>query len=308
MSSKIKFIDLFAGIGGIRIGMGDAECVFSSEIDIFARETYKANFNETPSGDITKIPASEIPTFDILLAGFPCQPFSQAGLRKGFDDIRGTLFFEIYRILKHHKPRAALLENVKGLVNHDNGRSLSVIVTMLKSIGYNVFYKVLNAKDFGLPQNRQRIYIVALRDKSSFEFPISSKRPTRLGDILETNVDKKYYLSEKAWDGFLRRKKANLKKNLGFGYRLFNDNSEYTSTLTARYGKDGAEILLRQENSNPRRLTIKECARLQGYPDSFIFPVSNTQAYKQLGNSVAIPVVREVLNAIQLSLHCRQLP
>ena len=300
---KIKIIDLYAGIGGIRLGFGINKCnsVFSSEWDKFSQQTYEANFGENPHGDITLISEKNIPKFDILLAGFPCQPFSQAGKKRGFSDIRGTAFFDIMRIANHHKPKVLFLENVKHFKGHDKGRTLQTVLQNLENSGYLVKYKVLNAKDFGVPQNRERIYIIAFNKKkvgvntfNSFEFPNKLNKPVKLGDILETKVDKKYTISDQIWESHQIRKKRNREKVYGFGYSLFNENSEYTSTISARYYKDGSEILIKQRNKNPRKLTPREAARLQGFPDSFKIPVSDTQAYKQFGNSVAVPVIRSI--------------
>lgn len=302
-----RAIDLFAGIGGVRIGFQEAfqnlECVFASEIDKFARQTYFANFHEMPHGDITKIPAQEIPAHDIILAGFPCQAFSIAGLRKGFEDTRGTLFFEVARIAKHHQPKIIFLENVKGFKNHDRGNTFRVVKLTLEQLGYRVFAQVLNAKYFGLPQNRERIYMIALHHGvdpcASIRFdPVQEPMLTRLGDILEADVDEKYTISDQLWAGHQRRKAAHLKKGNGFGYSLFTPESEYTSTISARYYKDGSEILIEQENKNPRKLTPREAARLQGFPEEFVIPVSDVQAYKQFGNSVAVPVIRHLANEI----------
>lgn len=304
----VKLIDLFAGIGGIRLGFeqafDDVECVFSSEIDRFAKETYQANFNnDKVSGDITQIDENEIPEHDILLAGFPCQPFSQAGLKKGFTDTRGTLFFDIERILLAKKPKAFLLENVKQLKGHDKGKTLEVILAHLKSAGYNVYYEVLKARDFGVPQNRERIYIVGfLNHNVDFSFPKPLRIETRVGDILETNVDEKYTISDRLWLGHQRRKINNKLNGKGFGYGLFNQESEYTNTISARYYKDGSEILIEQKGKNPRKLTPKEASRLQGFPSDFKIPVSNTQAYKQFGNSVCVPVIREIAHQMNKAL------
>lgn len=294
--SSFKIIDLFAGIGGIRQGFEDNGCksVFSSEWDKFSQVTYQANYGEIPYGDITKIKAEEIPPFDILLAGFPCQPFSQAGLKKGFADTRGTLFFDIARIVNHHRPRVVFLENVKRFKTHDNGNTFRIIKETLENMGYEVHAKVLNARHFGVPQNRERIYIVAFLGKTDFKFPEVSTEKTRLGDILETNVEEKYTISDKLWAGHQRRRIEHAKKGNGFGYCLFNEDSEYTSTISARYYKDGSEILIEQKGKNPRKLTPREAARLQGYNDNFVIPVSDTQAYKQFGNSVAVPVIRAI--------------
>ena len=303
-NADFTFIDLFAGIGGIRIPFQElgGKCVFTSEWDKFAQKTYRINFGEEPQGDITKIDAKDIPDFDILLGGFPCQPFSQAGLKKGFSDTRGTLFFEIERIIQEKRPKAFLLENVKQLRGHDKGRTLKIILEHIDALNYYVKAEVLRAGDFGVPQNRERIYIVGiskdhynLPDDYDFKFPTPTYEKTRLGDILEHNVDDKYTISDTLWDGHQRRKKEHLEKGNGFGYSLFNDESEYANTISARYYKDGSEILIDQgEGKNPRKLTPRECARLQGFPEKFIITVSDTQAYKQFGNSVAVPVVRAV--------------
>ena len=302
---KFKFIDLFAGIGGIRIPFQEqgGQCVFTSEWDHFAQKTYQMNFGGEIYGDITEVNINEdIPDFDILRGGFPCQPFSQAGLHKGFADTRGTLFFNIEEIIAEKRPKAFLLENVKQLKGHDHGRTYKVIEEHLKNLNYTVSSAVLRAGDFGVPQNRERIYIVGfdrerfnLPEDYQFEFPEPPKTPTRLGDILEKNVDPKYTISEKLYEGHKRRKEEHKKKGNGFGFSLFNEDSEYTNTLSARYYKDGSEILIDQgENKRPRKLTPRECARLQGFPESFIIPVSDTRAYKQFGNSVAVPVIREI--------------
>ena len=303
-----RFIDLFAGIGGIRIPFQElgGACVFSSEWDLFAQKTYKVNFGETPSGDITQIPSDSIPDFDILLGGFPCQPFSSAGLKKGFADTRGTLFFEIERIIRDKRPKAFLLENVKQLQTHDKGRTLKVIMSHINELDYYAKYVILRAGDFGVPQNRERTYIVGfdkryynLEENYDFEFPAPTYEKTRLGDILESNVDERYTLTDAIWEGFKKRKQNNINRGAGFGYCLFNEESQYVSTLVARYYKDGQEILIDQgADKNPRKLTPRECARLQGFPDSFIIPVSNSQAYKQFGNSVAVPVIRAVAKRI----------
>lgn len=297
---KFTMIDLFAGIGGIRLAFQKQGglSVFASEWDKFAAKTYKMNFGDEPEGDITQVSLSQIPEHNILLGGFPCQPFSQAGLKKGFEDTRGTLFFEIARILKERKPQAFLLENVKQLRGHDKGRTLKTIIEVLeKDLNYTVYYDVLRAADFGVPQNRERIYLVGfynpLGGKSvPFSFPNPTNLPTRLGDILDERVNEKYTISDKLYQGHLRRKKEHKEKGNGFGFSLFNSDSPYTNTLSARYYKDGSEILIDQgPERNPRKLTPRECARLQGFPKDFVIPVSDTQAYRQFGNSVAVPVV-----------------
>ncbi|NNU95408.1 DNA (cytosine-5-)-methyltransferase [Anoxybacillus sp. EFIL] len=275
-------------------------CVFSSEWDVKAQETYMANFGEKPHGDIRQIDAKDIPDHDILLAGFPCQPFSIAGVSKkkslgrphGFlDETQGTLFFDIARILKEKQPQAFLLENVKNLKSHDKGRTYKVIKNVLENdLGYTVYDAILNAKGL-VPQNRERIYIVGFKKPLKFEFPKIPEQGPPLRSILEENVDDKYTLSDKLWEYLQTYKEKHAKKGNGFGYGLANLDS-YSRTLSARYYKDGSEILIPQEGKNPRKLTPRECARLQGFPDSFKIVVSNTAAYKQFGNSVAVPVVK----------------
>ena len=301
----VKFIDLFAGIGGIRTGFMQAnealECVFTSEIDRYAVQTYQENFGpENIHGDITTIDEKDVPAHDILLAGFPCQAFSIAGLRKGFEDTRGTLFFDVARIAAFHKPKVIFLENVKGFVNHDKGKTFATIRDILEEMGYKLYYKILNAKDYGVPQNRERIYIVGFLDHDAvFEFPEKSGLPTRLGDILEKNVSGKYTISDRLWAGHQRRKLEHREKGNGFGYSLFDIDSVSTSTISARYYKDGSEILVaRGEGNNPRKLTPRECARLQGFPENFQIPVSDNQAYRQFGNSVAVPVIRSIAEKV----------
>ncbi|MEG2013322.1 MAG: DNA (cytosine-5-)-methyltransferase [Anaerovoracaceae bacterium] len=299
-----KFIDLFAGIGGIRIPFQElgGKCVFTSEWDKFAQKTYQVNFGDLPSGDITQISSDDIPKFDILLAGFPCQPFSQAGLKKGFSDTRGTLFFEIERIIEQKRPQAIMLENVKQLRGHDKGKTIAVIKKHIETLGYSFDVEVLRAADFGVPQNRERLFIIGfdkekfvIDEKYKFPYPIPPKSRTRLGDILELDVDAKYTISDKLYEGHLRRKKEHIMKGNGFGFSMVNADSPYTNTISARYYKDGSEILIDQgEGKNPRKLTPRECARLQGFDDKYIIPVSDTQAYKQFGNSVSVPVVKAV--------------
>lgn len=302
---KFDFIDLFAGIGGIRLAFESigGQCVFTSEWDKHAGETYKANFGEAPLGDITQIHERDVPKHDVLLAGFPCQPFSQAGLKKGFDDIRGTLFFDIARIIKARKPAVVLLENVKGFVNHDKGNTFRVVKKTLEDLNYVVHHSVLNAREFGVPQNRERIYIVGIRSDlpaaNEFKFPTPPKSTTRVGDVLESRVDSKYTISDKLWAGHKRRLQEHRAKGNGFGYSLFDQDSPYTSTISARYYKDGSEILIAQKGRNPRKVTPREAARLQGFPDDFMIPVSDAQAYRQFGNSVAVPVVSAIARNLE---------
>ncbi len=306
---EFDFIDLFAGIGGIRIPFQElgGRCVFTSEWDKFAQKTYRVNYGQEPKGDIRSIDAKDIPDFDILLGGFPCQPFSQAGLKKGFADTRGTLFFEIERIIEEKRPKFFLLENVKQLKGHDKGRTLKVILEHIDALNYHVEYKILRAGDFGVPQNRERIYIVGI-DKSYYDLPFGYSFPfpdpphikTRLGDILEKNVDEKYTISQRLYEGHLRRKEEHKRKGNGFGFSVFDENAEYVNTLSARYYKDGSEVMIDQgAEKPPRKLTPRECARLQGFPEQFIIPVSDTQAYKQFGNSVAVPVIRAIAQKIR---------
>ena len=301
---KFTQIDLFAGIGGIRQGFQNngGYTVYSSEWDKFAQKTYKANFGETPDGDITKVDEYSIPDHDILLAGFPCQPFSQAGLKKGFEDARGTLFFDIARILKAKRPKAFMLENVKQLRGHDGGKTLKVILNVLDELGYYVPNpEVLNAYHFGSPQNRERIIIVGfnkdyLPEKyNDFSYPQGQiDDAICVGNILEQDVSDTFTISDKLYQGHLTRKKMHEKKGNGFGFCVFNEESKHTNTISARYYKDGSEALISQGDKNPRMLTPRECARLQGFPENFIIPVSNSQAYKQFGNSVCINVIDAV--------------
>lgn len=286
-----------------------AHCVFSSEIDAFCRKTYSANHGETPAGDIQTVDIASIPAHDILAGGFPCQPFSLAGVSKknslgrlhGFrDKTQGTLFFRVAEILETKRPIAFLLENVKNLVSHDKGNTFQVIRDTFEELGYILFYKIIDAKAF-VPQHRERIFLIGF-DRNripnpAFEFPeLPAKSPT-LSTILESAaVDKRYTLSDHLWQWHQDYAKKHRAKGNGFGFGLV-DGTSVTRTLSARYYKDGAEILLKQAG-NPRRLTPRECARLMGFPDSFQIPVSDTQAYKQFGNSVVLPVVEAVASSL----------
>ncbi len=304
----IKFIDLFAGIGGIRQAFQrhGGYNIYSSEWDKFAQTTYRINYGEIPDGDITVVDEKDIPDHDILLAGFPCQPFSQAGLHKGFEDTRGTLFFDIARILKAKRPKAFMLENVKQLRGHDKGNTLKVILSVLNELNYYVpDPQILNAYHFGVPQNRERIIIVGFNKDylpenfKDFKYPVGQMdEKVCIGNILEDEVGDRFTISDKLWEGHQARKKKHKKKGNGFGFSLFNKNSKYTSTISARYYKDGSEALIEQSGKNPRMLTPRECARLQGFTDDFIIPVSNAQSYKQFGNSVCIPVIEAVAIAM----------
>lgn len=307
------FIDLFAGIGGFRLALQSlgGTCVFSSDWDRFARQTYAANFGDEPAGDIREVDVETIPAHDILTAGFPCQPFSISGVSKknslgrphGFADrTQGTLFFEIVRILDAHRPRAFILENVRNLRNHDRGRTFDTIERVLREdLGYDVHSDVLDARHV-VPQHRERIFIVGFREPRPFDFPkLESRKPPRLRDILQKKVDAKYTLSDKLWQYLQDYARKHQAAGNGFGFGLADLNGT-TRTLSARYHKDGSEILVPQRGKNPRRLTPRECARLMGYPDSFEIPVSDTQAYRQFGNSVAVPVVEAVGAAVLQAL------
>ena len=307
--ADFTFIDLFAGIGGMRLAYEQAggHCVYSSEWNKYSQQTYFANFGEQPEGDITKVDENEIPDHDILVAGFPCQPFSIAGVSKkqsmgratGFEDkTQGTLFFDVCRILKAKRQKAFMLENVKNLCSHDRGRTFKVITESLNELNYEVFYKVIDGQSF-VPQHRERIIIVGFdRERYgndiSFSFDINQLDPKPvMRDILEKKVEDKYTLSDKLWtylQGYAAKHRA---AGNGFGYGIA-DPDGISRTLSARYYKDGSEILIEQEGKNPRRLTPRECARLQGFPDSFKIPVSDTQAYRQFGNSVVVPLMANV--------------
>jgi DNA (cytosine-5)-methyltransferase 1 len=307
--SHFLIVDLFAGIGGIRLPFQElgGHTVFTSEWDKFAQKTYRINYGVEPDGDITQIHETDIPDHNILLAGFPCQPFSQAGLKKGFEDMRGTLFFDIARILAEKRPDAFLLENVKQLRGHDKGRTLDKIKKTLSDLNYTVHIEVLRAADFGVPQNRERIYIVGFNNEIHkavpFKFPNPINEPTRVGNILESKVNEKYTISDRLYEGHLRRKEMHKLKGNGFGFSLFNAESPYTNTISARYYKDGSEILIDQgPNKNPRKLTPREAARLQGFPEEFVIPVSDTQAYRQFGNSVSVPVVRAIAHEMIVAM------
>ncbi len=308
LKPKFKFIDLFAGIGGLRLAYQNlgGKCVFSSEWNNFSKLTYEANFGEVPFGDITQISEKNIPDHDVLLAGFPCQPFSIAGVSKknslgrqhGFlDETQGTLFFDIARILEYKKPRAFMLENVKNLVSHDKGKTFKVIKKTLEELGYTLYFKVLDSK-FYVPQHRERIIIVGFRKDiylgvETFEFPEIPDVKNKIINILDPEVNTKYTLSDKLWSFLKEYAKKHKEKGNGFGFGL-TDLGGVSRTLSARYYKDGSEILIPQGEENPRRLTPRECARLQGFPDEFIIPVSDNQAYRQFGNSVTVPLMQAV--------------
>jgi DNA (cytosine-5)-methyltransferase 1 len=325
-AGRFTFIDLFAGIGGFRLAFErvGANCVFSSEWNRYACQTYQANFGDIPHGDITRIPVSEIPDHDVLTAGFPCQPFSIAGVSKknalklphGFQDItQGTLFFNLASIIEYHRPKAFILENVKNLVNHDKGNTFRVILSTLREeLGYHVQFRVIDARPW-VPQHRERILIVGFREKNGFSLnslPIpdplagpklrtilhpedGSERPEKpytIGALAQ--VSPKYSLTDHLWGYLQEYAEKHRKKGNGFGYGIVGPE-DTARTLSARYFKDGSEILVRQDGKNPRRLTPRECARLMGFDTPgqapFRIPVSDTQAYKQFGNAVVVPVI-----------------
>lgn len=311
---KFTFIDLFAGIGGMRIAYERAggKCVYSSEWNKYSQQTYKANFGDEPDGDITKVDAEkDIPDHDILVAGFPCQPFYIAGVSKkqsmgratGFEDkTQGTLFFDVCRILKAKRPKAFMLENVKNLCSHDKGNTFRIIMESLDELDYEVYYQILDGQNF-VPQHRERIIIVGFDrkrygDNIQFKFDIKPKKPKPvLEDILEKSVDPKYTLTDKLWIYLQNYAAKHRAAGNGFGYGIAPRDG-ITRTLSARYYKDGSEILIEQEGKNPRRLTPRECARLQGFPEDFVIPVSDTQAYRQFGNSVVVPLMENVAKLI----------
>ena len=319
------FIDLFAGIGGMRIAFQElnGQCVFSSEWDRFAKVTYRENFGEVPFGDITKIDADDIPKHDVLVAGFPCQAFSIAGFKGGFDDTRGTLFFDVARIIKARRPEAFLLENVKGLAGHDKKRTLSVILrTLREDLGYFVpDPQIINARDFGVPQNRERIFIVGFRNKNSANKFLYPKRlegaQTTISDIVEdSEVSVKYYLSNQLLRTLIKHRARHEAKGHGFGYEIIPDDGVAHAIVGGGMGRERNLLVdKRLTNFKPithiigtvnkkgiRRMTPLEWARLQGFPDKFLIPVSDAQAYKQFGNSVAVPAVQATGRALLKAL------
>ncbi len=324
-NGKYKTVDLFAGIGGIRLGFEQTKRVknvFSAEIDKYACKTYKENFGEDPFCDVTKITDEELenfPDFDILLAGFPCQAFSIAGRRGGFEDTRGTLFFDIARIIRAIQPKAFLLENVKGLTNHDKGRTFETIMNTLKNdLGYSVHSQLLNAKDFGVPQKRERIYIVGFKkgengEEVDFKFPEPIKLKKKIKDIMEKEeVSGKYYLSNTYLNTLKKHRARHEEKGNGFGYAVLKHTDIANTIVVGGMGKERNLLVdKRLTDFTPktnikgeinreyiRKMTPREWARLQGFPDSFKIPVSDAQAYKQFGNSVSVPVVNTIAKKI----------
>ena len=312
-AAPLRFIDLFCGIGGFRIAFERAgcECVFSSDWDKWSQKTYAANFGEQPHGDIHQVKSADVPAHEILCGGFPCQPFSLAGVSKknslgrahGFEDERqGNLFFEIARLVDYHRPAAFVLENVKNLKSHDKGNTFKVIHSVLtEDLGYHVEHRIIDARHW-VPQHRERIFLVGFREPRPFTWPRLPAEAPVLGDILEERVDAKYTLTDKLWQYLQDYAAKHAAKGNGFGCSVFT-RDDVARTLSARYYKDGSEILIGQgKRKNPRRLTPRECARLMGYPDEFKIPVSDTQAYRQFGNSVAMPVVAALAHEVLKSL------
>ncbi len=319
---KFKFIDLFSGVGGMRIGFEKAslkhnilsDCVFSCDLDEKSNEVYFENFFiKKHFKDIKKINSEKInhlvPDHDVLLAGFPCQPFSSAGVVKrkylnrphGLSDKKyGNLIFKIIDILNKKQPKAFLLENVKYLKKHNKGKTLKKIIDLLRVNYYVPDPKVLNSKHFGLPQSRERVFIIGFKKKyGEFNYPLPSFKKTKVQDILDKKVDSTFTISNKLWLGHLNRKRRNKKKGKGFGFSLCNPKDEYTRTITSRYLKDGSECLIEQTNNkNPRFLTPRECFRLQGFPNNFKLSKFKTHAYKQAGNSVPINVIEAISGQI----------
>ena len=312
-----KTIDLFAGIGGIRLGFEQTnrvKNVFSAEIDKYACQTYETNFGENPYCDITQLNEKKLPDFDILLAGFPCQAFSIAGRRGGFDDVRGTLFFDVARILKQKRPKAFLLENVKGLTNHDKGKTFQTIMNILENeLEYIVHYAVLNSKDYGIPQKRERIYIVGFLKDINFKFPKKKNIKKTIKDIMENSeVSSKYYLSDTYLNTLKRHRQRHEEKGNGFGFEILSCNDIANTLVVGGMGKErnlvcdnrltdfAPKTNIKGEINKEfiRKMTPREWARIQGYPDDFKIPVSDAQAYKQFGNSVSVPVIYEIAKLI----------
>lgn len=317
-SPKFSFIDLFAGIGGFRLALQEVGgiSVFSSEWDKAAQQTYKNNYGELPFGDITTIAGEKIsdsyvskfiPDHDVLAAGFPCQPFSHAGVsarnfvgqEHGFKcKTQGTLFFDVMRIAEVKKPKVLFLENVRNIERHDKGYTFKVIKDSIEELGYDFKYEIINSSTL-VPQRRVRCFMVCFRKDLdvNFSFPGFDGEPLPLKGILEKQVDEKFTISDRLWQGHINRTNRNLER--GTGFTAFTaDLDKPSNTIVARYGKDGKECLIPQKDKNPRLLTPRECARLQGFPESFIIPEAKTPAYKQFGNSVSVPVVEKIAQKI----------
>jgi DNA (cytosine-5)-methyltransferase 1 len=326
-----KTIDLFAGIGGIRLGFEQTKRtknLFSSEIDRFSCQTYEENFKENPSCDITEIKEEELPNFDILLAGFPCQAFSIAGKKGGFEDTRGTLFFDVARIIKEKQPKAFLLENVKGLTHHDKGKTFKTIINVLEQdLGYTVYTKLLNAKDFSIPQKRERIYIVGFKKETDFEFPKPVLLTKKVKDILEKKeVSSKYYISDTYVRTLKNHRARHEAKGNGFGYEILDQDGICNTLVVGGMGRERTLVIDKKltdfipktnikgsiNTEFIRKTTPREWARFQGFPDSFKIPVSDTQAYRQFGNSVCVLVVNKIaeliIKALDEEVNIKSLP
>jgi len=323
MIKQYTMADLFCGIGGIRMGFentGKFKTTFACDFDKQACETYASNFHcESPFGDITKLKTNNIPDVDIITAGFPCQAFSLLGKKKGFNDTRGTLFFDVARIIDEKRPKVVLLENVNNIKSHDDGNTFKRICEVLTNdLKYHVSYQTLKASDFRIPQSRSRIFMVCFRDPSAFSFPLPQKLNTTIQDLLENNVNPQYYLTTKAWDGLKRHKQIQHDKGNTFGYNIINPQTDIASTLTvSNYGREhnllvdksikqilNVVSLDKDINSDYiRYLTKREYARLQGFPDSYHLPEARSSAYKQIGNSVAVPVITALANSIVNALN-----
>jgi DNA (cytosine-5)-methyltransferase 1 len=296
-----NYIDLFCGIGGFRYAMEAASrrngiqpvCVFSSDIDTVCQDVYEANFGDRPGGDIAEIDAASIPDHDILFGGFPCQPFSIIGKMHGFDDARGTLFFEIARIIAEKKPKAFVLENVKLLVGHDKGRTIAVIFNILRDLGYAVDYRVFNALDFGLPQKRERVFIVGFRETAPFKWPEGAALSKTLDDVLEKSVDKKYFVSENILHKRLSKRPRTAKTTI-WHENIAGNISAYPYSCALRAGASYNYLLVNGE----RRLTEREMLRLQGFPESFRIVCNYTQTRKQVGNSLPVPIAEAVIDGV----------
>jgi DNA (cytosine-5)-methyltransferase 1 len=310
---KFRFIDLFCGVGGFRLAFERAgcKCVWSCDWNEKAQVTYEANFGEKPYGDIHKVAVADIPPHDILCGGFPCQPFSIAGVSKklslgrkhGFEDKeQGNLFFEIANIIEFHQPAAFVLENVKHLKNHDKGRTFQIIYdTLTNALGYQVYWDIIDAQSV-VPQHRERVFFVGFKPARWFDFPEFPAEGPKLDAILDADVPAKYTLTDHLWKYLQDYAKKHRAAGNGFGFGLFS-GKDVARTLSARYFKDGSEILISQGTKrNPRRLTPRECARLMGFPSDFKIPVSDTQAYKQFGNSVVVPVVERIADQVVSTL------
>ena len=307
-SKTLTIIDLFAGVGGIRLGFekvfkAKSKFVFSSEIDKHAQNTYFQNFNDVPHGDITEISEKDIPNHDIILAGFPCQAFSIAGNRKGFEDTRGTLFFDVARIAKYHKPKVLFLENVKGFVGHDKGNTFKTVKKTLEDMGYKVFSQILNSKDYGIPQNRERIYIVAFLDNSiEFTFPKKIDNCKKIQDCLLDVVDDKYYYNNKPL--YEKIKNDVVKYDSIYQWRrqyVRENKSNVCPTLTANMGTGGHNVPIIKDSKGIRKLTPRECANFQGFPKNYKIPseIVDSHLYKQFGNSVTVSVIEQIAKEIK---------